>query len=480
MSIVPIPLIGPTYTNRSLPVDAQVTRGFYALIDSQGGEQFSFQPFPGLKLFATGTGASRGTGELDGVLYEVMGTTLNSISAAGAVTSIGTIEGSNRCVLDNDQVGNLVIATGTSKPYQYDGTTLTQGTDADLTNANTVTYINRRVVYAGNGGAVTFDPNGDLATGGDVIFADLSDPLSINSLNVIIAEAKSDRTKAAYAYKQQLLVFGTDSIQPMYASGSGNPPYDFILNATQEIGCTAPYSISSNNSFLYFLGSDRAIYQMAGLSLRQIGNPAIGQVIEGYSDVSDAFGECFTLDNQNFYMISFPTGNETWLFNEAVGIWTNLAFGTDGDQHLIASYNRIYSKHLVTDRRNGNVYELDFDTHTDNGEVIQRQRDTISINGATFGKPGADIFMNFLRLEIESGTSLVTAESQIIMQYSDDNGRSWSSERWLAIGDQGEYRHELVWYGMGTFKNRMFRFTMSDAIKWVLIKLSADIELGTN
>ena len=468
MSIVPIPLIGPTYTNRSLPVDAQVTRNFYALIDSQGGEQFSFQPFPGLKAFATGTGASRGTGELDGVLYEVMGTTLNSISAAGSVTSIGTIEGSGRCVLDQDQAGNLTITTGVGKPYTYDGTTLTQGTDVDLPNANTVTYINRRVVYDDGG------------TSGDVIFADLSAPLTVNSLNVIIAEAKADDTLAVYAYKQQIMVFGSNSIQPMYFSDGGNPPYSFILNATQEIGCTASYSISSNNSFLYFLGSDRAIYQMAGLSLRQIGNPAIGQVIESYSDVSDSFGECFTLDNQNFYMISFPTGNETWLFNEAVGIWANLAFGTDGDQHLIASYNRIYSKHLVTDRRNGNVYELDFDTHTDNGEVIQRQRDTISINGATFGKPGADIFMNYLRLEIESGTSLVTAESQIIMQYSDDNGRSWSSERWLAIGNQGEYRHELVWYGLGTFKNRMFRFTMSDAIKWVLIKLSADIELGTN
>ena len=133
---------------------------------------------------------------------------------------------------------------------------------------------------------------------------------------------------------------------------------------------------------------------------------------------------------------------------------------------------------MVSDRRNGNIYELDFDTYTDNGDVIQHRRDTISINGSTFGKPGAEIFMNFLRLEIESGTSLVTAESQIIMQYSDDNGRSFSAERWLPIGDQGEYRHELIWWGMGTFRNRMFRFTMSDPIKWVLIKLSADVELG--
>tara|TARA_R110002126_G_scaffold101189_10_gene233199 strand:- start:458 stop:1855 length:1398 start_codon:yes stop_codon:yes gene_type:complete len=463
MTIVNLPLIGPTYTNRSLPVGAQETQNFYVTVNDQGGEQLSFQPFPGLKPFATGVGFSRGTAVSDGILYEVMGTTLNKVSSLGAVTSIGTIEGAGRCGMQTDGT-RLVIATGVGKPYIYDGTTLTQGTDADLPNASTVTYINRRVVYDGSNA--------------DVVFADLDDPLTVNSLNVIIAEAKPDDMKAVYAYKQQVYAFGADSIQPMYNSGSGNPPYSFILNATQEIGLDAIHSICSNNNFAYFLGSDLSIYQISGLSTRAIGNPAIGQAIEKYAETSDAFGVCFTLDNTNFYMLSFPTGNQTWLFNESAGVWTNLAYGTGGAQHLISSYESVYGKHLVADRRNGNIYELDFDTHTDNGEVIQRRRDTVSISGSTFGKPGAEVFMNFLRLEVESGTSLVTAESQIIMQYSDDNGRSWSSERWLSIGQQGEYRHELVWWGMGTFRNRMFRFTMTDAIKWVLIKLSADLELG--
>jgi len=465
MAIVSLPLIGPTYTNRSLPVGAQVTRNFYATINDQGGEQLSFQPFPGLKTFATGTGFARGAGRLNNVLYVVMGDNLNKVSSSGVVTEIGAIEGSGRCVLAEDQAGNLIIATGEGKPYQYDGSSLTQGTDVDLPDANTVTYINRRVAYDG--------------IGGDVAFSDLSDPDSVNSLNVAIAEAKADDSIAVYAYKSQLQVFGEKSIQPMYNSGVGNPPYSFILNANQEVGLAAVHSINSNNNFLYFLGSDLSIYQMAGLSLRAIGNPAIGQAIENYTDVSDAYGVCFTLDNTNFYMLSFPTGNETWLFNETAGIWTNLAYGMDGSQHLISSYEHIYNKHLVTDRRNGNVYELDFDTYTDNGDPIQHQRDTISINGATFGAPGVTVFMNYLRLEIESGASLVTDESQIIMQYSDDNGRSWSSERWMSIGEQGEFEHELVWWGMGSFKNRMFRFTMSDNIKWVLIKLSADVELGS-
>jgi hypothetical protein len=460
---IPIPLIGPTYTNRSLPVSAQVTRGFYVEFNQQAQEVTSFNPFPGLKPFSTGAGANRGMGRLDDVLYTVSANTLFEISSIGAQTQIGTIEGADRCKLDEDQVGNLVIATGVGKPFSYDGTTLTQGTDIDLPNASTVTYINRRMVYDGNGG--------------DIAFADLSDPLKVNSANVIIAESKADDMKAVFAYKQQVFGFGSKTIQPLYNSGTGNPPYTFVLNATQEVGIDAIHSIGSNNRFAYFLGSDQIVYQLAGLALNPIGNPAIGQEIAKYSKTDDAYGMCFTLDNQNFYLLSFPTGNETWLFNEGAGLWTNLAFGTDGSQHLISDYQFIYNKHLVADRRNGNIYELDFETFTDNGEPIQHRRDTIAINGRTFGRAGAKVFMDRLGIEIETGTSLVTAESQIIMQYSDDNGRSWSSERFQNIGAQGEFRHQLDWFGMGSFYTRMFRFTMTDNIKWVLISADADLEL---
>ena len=57
----------------------------------------------------------------------------------------------------------LVITTGETKPYAFDGGTLTLGTDSDLHNSKTVAYINRRVVYDGK-----FD---------DILFADLDDAL---------------------------------------------------------------------------------------------------------------------------------------------------------------------------------------------------------------------------------------------------------------------------------------------------------------
>lgn len=464
MPTIPIPLVGPTYTNRSLPVSAQVTSNFYVEVNHGGDETVSLQPFPGLKPFAVaGTGKNRGLGVRDGVLYTVSGTELYSISSLGASTLIGTIPGLNRCKLVDDSANNLVITNGQGKPFSYDGSTLIQGTDSDLPNASTVAYINDRVIY-------------ESSTG--LSFSDLNAPLTVNSANVLKANTKVDNTLAVAALDQQVFTFGSKSIEPAYFVGSGTPPYSRVNNAVKSVGTIAKHSVSTNNNFIYFLDNLRQPSRISGLTVQQIGNPAIGQAIEKYTVIDDCFTVCLTFDNQNFCLFSFPSADESWLFSEQSGLWNNLSFANGLRQHLISDYQYIYGKALVADRRNGNIYELDHDTYTDNGETIYRQRDTVSINSKDIAIPGRKMFMTSLQLVIEPGASLVTEEATIIMQYSDDNGRSWSSERWAQIGEQGDYTYIVKWFGLGDFHNRMFRFTMSDPINWVLISAHGDVEMG--
>lgn len=461
---IEIPLVGPTYQSRSIPVGNQHTQNFYIEIDPLANEQAALMPFPGAKLFGTaGTGKGRGMGIYNGVAYTVSGTELYSVNSSGTTALVGTISGTNRVAMADDG-SNLVITNGASKPYTYNGTTLTQGTDADLPNANTVIYINDRVIY---------DRPAGLA------FADLSTPLVVNSANVLNSNTDSDSTVAVVKRAQQVFSFGSGTIEPVsFVGGSITPPYSRINSAVQPVGTASAHSIASNKDFIYFLGSDRNVYRMQGFQSVSISNPAIGQAIQDYVVVSDAFGLCFNFDSQFFYFLSFPTQNVSWLYNQNSGLWTSLSYGVDGDAHLMSGYVYAYGKHLISDRRNGNIYELDFDTYTDNSQVIQRQRTTRTIQAKDFGLPGRDLFMSRLQLVIETGTSLVSAESQIIMQYSDDNGKTWSSERWAYIGEQGDHGHVIEWYGLGMFTKRMFRFTMTDAIKWVLVSCNADIEVS--
>lgn len=464
MTDVQIPIVGPTYTNRSLPVGSQLTRNYYIEVN-QSNEPISLQPWPGLKSWSSaGTDANRGWGRLDNVLYTVSGNELYKVSSAGITTLIGTIPGIGRCQLQEDNAGNLVIVNGVGKPYTYDGTTLTQGTDTDLPNASTVAYLNSLVVY-------------DSDTG--TSFSDLNTPLVVNSANVLAANTKPDDMLAVVTHRQQIFAFGSESIEPIYFVGSGTPQYARVNNAVQNVGTSAVHSISTNNNFIYFLDNLRQPARMSGLSIQTIGNPAIGNAIRKYADVSDCYTKCISFDNQNFVLFSFPTANETWLFGEESGQWTNLSYGVDGDQYLLSDYIFIYDKHLVADRRNGNIYEMDFETFTDNGDVIQRKRQTASIDSRLAGIPkGRAMTMSSLTLEIEKGVSLVSGEATLIMEYSDDGGHTWSSERWQTIGEQGDYTRVIEWFGLGTFKTRVFRFTMTDSVNWVLINLKANVEVG--
>lgn len=458
-----IPLVGGTYQARSVPVGSQHTQNFYIEVDPNSNEP-ALMPFPGLKTWGTtGSGVGRGLHVYRDELYAVTGNNLYKVSVNGTPTSIGVISGTNRVVMDDDGT-NLVVAIGSNFPYNYNGTTLTQGSDPDLPHANSCIYINDRFIY---------DRDGGLA------FSDLNDPLVVNSSNILNSNTKSDNTVAVHNRAQQIFSVGTNSIEPINFTGSGTPPYNRVNSAIQEdIGTESPYSLANNKDFIYFLGKDRAVYQMQGFSSRPITNPAIGQAIQNYDVVYDAFGLCFNFDSQFFYLLSFPAEGETWLYNQNVGLWTNLDYYPDGLGSLIAGYAYAYGKHLVSNRLDGNIYELDFDTYQDNSQIIQRIRTTREVKAKDFGLPDRPITMDSLRLRIEPGTSLVTAESQIIMQYSDDNGKTWSQERWADIGDQGEFDYELQWISLGTFRRRIFRFTMSDAIKWVLVSCSAEVEVG--
>lgn len=467
MPNVPVPIIGPTYVSASLPVANQTTRNFTIEADQNSDTIAAFIPFRGLKPFAVTTGsASRGVGIYDNEFYAVTDQTLYKVDSAAVVTTIGTITGTNRCVLQEDNA-SLVITNGSDKPWRYDGITLTQGTDVDLPNASTVTYINNRVVYDG--------------AGPDVAFADLGSPLAVDSANVTSEDTSPDDTLAVKAFRDQLFVFGEQSTVPYYNIGTGNPPYKAIQNAISEIGLKAIHSISSNYRSLYFLGSDLMPYRIGGIQPEPVGNPSIGRAIAGYANPENAYGNCFNFDNQYFYLLTFP-GEASWLYSEGLG-WTNLAYGVDGEPSLIYDYANVYDKHLVSDRQSGNIYELDFDTFTDNGQVIQRRRDTRKVTGKDFGFPGKQIFMERLELVVETGVGTISGQGsdpEIMMSYSDDGGRTWSPEVWAKFGPLGDFDYHVnpFWTDLGSFYERQFRFTVTDPVKVVLISANADIEIG--
>ena len=466
---VPIPIVGPSYESRERRLSAQVTKNLYPSLDPEAKSVVSLHAFPGLKSFATTTGVDRGMHVANGVLYKVSGTTLYSINSAGTATSRGTIVGTARCDFTND-ADTLVIVTGsTAYTYTIATATLAAITDTDLSNPTTVGYLNTFFIY---------DHAGEQ---GQFVTSQVSDPDNIDALDFAQAESHPDDILRIIVYDQQVYFFGSDTIEPWWNSGVGNPPFDRVQGGVRPYGLAAPWAASQYEDEIFFLDNNRQPQRMIGLQVQPIGNNALGKEWNSYSTVADVEAMAYQLDQQTFFQLNFPTANRSWCYHQPSNTWFQLSDGVDNDRHRGSSYAFVYGKHLMADHSNGKVYELDFDTYQDNSNVIQRQRTTAAIHGGLYGAPGQQLYFDRVEFDMEVGVGINTGQGsdpELMVRYSDDGGFTWSAEEKHKLGAGGDYLRKVILPDQGNSDQRIYELTYSDPTSFAILGGWADISLG--
>lgn len=68
---------------------------------------------------------------------------------------------------------------------------------------------------------------------------------------------------------------------------------------------------------------------------------------------------------------------------------------------------------------------------------------------------------------------------RIMMQWSDDGGYTWSNEYWVSVGRQGQYRALVNFCRLGMSRDRVFRMTVTDPVKWVFTGATIDASKET-
>lgn len=438
---------------------------FYQSVVEEGKENYVLHSFPGLKLKGSGVGADRGMRNFAEVGYRITGNNLNRFDSNGVHTVVGTIPGTNRMIIDDD--GSNLIITGLDGQFVFNGSTVLPITDSNIVGSTSCGFINSQIIYG--------NPTTNL-----FVLANPDDPTTANGLNAATPESKPDDLVRPYPFKQNVYMFGVRTVEPYWNSGEGNPPLDRIDGQIFEIGLAAIHSVSNTDQFMYWLGDDNAIYQAVGGQRQRISSTAISHAISTYSTVSDAIGYTFTLEGMNFYTITFPTADRTWCLNESLGKngWFELSSGTNDGIYQGSSLINVYGKNFVADATNGNLYELDLDTFTNNGEVIQRQRITSSVNGKLLGAPGNSVQMSRLEIIMEKGVGLITGQGEdpkIIIETSRDGGKSWFKEGFVRIGRLGETQLRVELFSLIIDYDFIFRLTTSDPVPYEIYSAVIDL-----
>jgi hypothetical protein len=141
---------------------------------------------------------------------------------------------------------------------------------------------------------------------------------------------------------------------------------------------------------------------------------------------------------------------------------------------------------LLGDYQNGNIYELDKNNYTDNGQNVRRLRRAPHLV-SDFQRQ----YFDELQIQFQPGVGLtgittplnnevVGADPQAMLRWSNDGGSTYSNEHWTTIGKIGKYKNRAIWRRLGTARDRVFEVVVSDPINAVIISANLKATAGEN
>lgn len=483
-----IPFFGQSHPSRSPNVNAQRTINLFADVDDSGGKgPVVLYGTPGLTLRAyVGSSPVRGMYSLNDVLYVIAGTFFVSILPNGAITNLGTLLTTNGRVSIADNGQQIIIVDGTyGYIYTLSGGTFTRITSANFPGADTVAFI--------GGYFVINKPNS-----GSFQISKAYDGLTWAALDIATAESDPDNLVAVLNNHRELWLFGAQTTEVWYQSGRADFAFD-PMNITIDTGVAARFSIAKADNGVFWVAQNKfgkgIVVRANSYSPEVISTRALEYQMATYPTILDAFGYTYISEGHTFYVLTFPSGNATWCYDILTRQWhERQSYGVG--RHRVNAYAFFNNKHYVGDYANGNIYTMDMDTYTENGDPIVRVRRTQHNSSGL-----KNLLFHRLQIDMETGvgdstypsTSFDTAladgtyladgtvtaggallpgqsvNPQAMLRWSDDGGHSWSSEHWANIGLQGEYGKRVIWRRLGKSRDRIWELAISDPVKVALI-----------
>jgi hypothetical protein len=269
-------------------------------------------------------------------------------------------------------------------------------------------------------------------------------------------------------------MFCTDSLEIYYDSGT--LPSPFVRNASGivSVGCAAAHSVVNMDNTVYWLGRNElgqgVIYKLNGYTPARVSNYTIEIALQGMSDISDAIAFAYQMDGHFFYVISFPSGDQTFALDLNTNLWAERASFSGGEfTRWEATHHAFFAgKHLVTDFAEGKIYSMALNVYADGTATHKWLR--------SWACPGTDMQRgrhSRLEIHLEAGVGLTgAADPQVMLRWSDDGGHTWSHEVWASMGAIGEYGKRVAFNRLGMTKGqpRIYELSGTGAVKTVLLE----------
>lgn len=475
----------------------------YYIVATNGSTTFTLSTTSG------GTGVTTTAGTPTGLTYSVANTTLNVSALSGGTVYVGqTVIGTG--VAANTIVTALGTGTGGTGTYTVNnaqtvgsGTdyllnfTVLPSTDGAFSGANTVDIVDNYFVYN--------RPNSQQWGASNVL-----SPIS-NNLSFSSKDGAPDQLVSLIVDHREVYLLGEKSSEVWVDTGSFPFPFQRIPGTSTQHGIVAQYSMARvGNSFCYVSRNERGqgqVVMMNGYTPQRISTHAVeNSLLNQY--ISDAVAWTIQLEGHEWYVVTFPTIDLTWVFDTSTGLWHKwLYVDSENNYHRHRGNCAALFQGLtvVGDWQNGNIYMVDNANYTDNGNEIRRLRRcphiTTDLQRQYFDElqiqfqPGvglsgvsqsyatsaiAGVAKAGLAIAGTSGTATSNVNPKAMLRWSNDGGSTWSNEHWAGIGAQGKYTNRVIWRRLGWARDRIFEVVVTDPVKAVIVSANLKASMGDN
>ena len=480
-------LIGGAYVARSVIAACNRCLNYYPEENPKDSPvPFTYYQRPGLTPLVQGVNSAvRGIwASSQGQGYCVIGQNVYYISPNWVLTLLGQLQvntGLPCNFTDNGVTGWLVDGS----PYGYQ-ITLANNAFAQVndptgifTGANKVDYIDTFMLWN--------IPNSPS------FGSTLSNELQFDPTYTAAKTNYPDPLVTIVVNRHEIILFGQLKSEIWYDAGNALFPFAELPGAYIEHGCDATYSVASYDIKTYWLGRDKAgngiVFSQKGYDTKRISNHALEyameQIVQNGGTLSDAIGYCHQLGGHVFYVLTFPSADQTWVFDEAISdpmyAWHQRGWT---DQNGVVHRERancfayLYGQRVVGDWQNGTLYKLDPGQYVDLGpdgvaapiQCIKtlggHVTHAMNLQGQVVPSEGMTIQFSALEIDMEVGDgpqNINGQPAQIGLRWSVDKGKTFGNTVLRSNGAGGKYLTAPKWGPIGVGRDVVFELSHSIA-----------------
>jgi hypothetical protein len=468
------PILGSSYVARSVnAADNRMVNLFPEIVPEGGKEPAFLQRAPGMTNFFDFGGSVLGMhayqyGNSDYLAFVTNGGQLWLSANAGAPVFIGG--GFTPGVASMSNNDYQLFITSNTDGYVYDMSTssLTQVAGSsfapDNIAAGTVVYLDGYFVFN--------SPVSGLNK--RVYVTDPGDGSVINPLAYATADATPGIVQTIATINNELWVFLTDGAEVWSNVGATPFPFAPIQGSFNEVGCAAVASVATLDNSLFWLGQDArgkgVVYRTNGYRADRVSTHAVEWQIQRYADISDAIAYTYQQDGHAFYVITFPTGNATWVYDVSTQAWHERA-SWDGVNfnHHIATCQVFYDDKTLVGCTDGKVNILSTDVYTEPGVTTRWLRSWRAL------PPGQNNLKrtahHSLQIDCETGND-ATGERNVELRWSDDGGHTYNSTpRVASLGAYLDYSKRVIFRRLGMttqLRDRVYELSGEDSAIFIM------------